>query len=278
MRRICEAFEHARVLVIGDAMVDRYSFGRVTRLSPEAPVPIFVEERRENRPGGAANVEAQLRALGAYATLAAGPQACVKHRYLVGSHQMFRVDDDCAPIAPDAHRLHHIVQQLHEFNAVILSDYAKGWVSGALAREVIGRSVQQGIPVLVDPKGTDWRKYLGCTVLCPNEAEWAANPVGVGEFDCVLHKRGAEGMRLLRRGEPPLHLPAHARHVFDVTGAGDTVIAVLAAALAAGAAIEDAAHLAALAAAHVVGEVGTSVCSREQLLALVGDSGKVGGA
>lgn len=252
-----------RILVIGDPMVDVYHYGHVDRLSPEAPVPVFVQDRQESRPGGAANVTENLQMLGVnWDSFFPTEQWTKKHRYMVGSHQLLRVDHDRKHIPPFTH-----YPDLEGVDCVVLSDYDKGWLTPQLCRTIISLANEADIPVVVDPKGSNWQKYRGCTVICPNTVE-ATHP-DVGLFETVLLKKGPKGLRLIVRGEKLKHFPATAKAVFDVTGAGDTVVAVVACALAAKAPLEDAAVLANLAAGHVVGQVGTATCSVERLIDLV---------
>lgn len=264
-------FSGVKILVVGDPMYDIYHFGKVDRISPEAPVPVFIEQTEETRDGGALNVLRQLTALGCDAIGAwedyegwGNSQAWTqKHRYMVGSHQVFRLDRDvCFP---------NQIPALRDFHAIVISDYAKGACTPELCQEAIA----SGLPVIVDPKGTDWEKYRGAAVICPNERE---NLDG-HYFHYVVHKLGAKGLRLVRTawfgGMVATHeYPAKARKVYDVTGAGDTVVAVIAAVIGANWSwvdkpIELACELANLAAGYVVGEVGTTVCPIEKLRELV---------
>ena len=256
-RRVLD-LSKAKVLVVGDAIDDVYHFGRVERICPEAPVPVFIPERTETRPGGALNVEAQINALGAYATCLYGGKKSRKTRFMSGAHLLLRSDEDDTRAATDA-----MVIRMREFladkgaffNAVVISDYAKGLITVDMAQAVICWARQHKIPVIVDPKGTNWGRYTGCSLICPNRQElqeWSDSP--------VLLKMGADGMKL--NGTV---IPAKAKKVYDVTGAGDTVVAVVAAAVAAGATILQAAEYAALAAGVAVGKVGTAVCTKEEL-------------
>jgi rfaE bifunctional protein kinase chain/domain len=275
-----EYFPQAKVLVIGDPMVDVYHFGRVTKLSQEAPVPVFVEDYAQRREGGAMNVIKNLRALGVQAE-GVFPRASwtEKHRFLVGHQQIFRVDND------SAHETLHLETETRELMAwcdvAILSDYGKGCLGEEFCQAFIGE-MQATKPVIVDPRGGNWEKYIGATVLCPNEHEWAEHisdrtrptrPI----FPYLLLKLGAAGMqlgegRVLKSSDVIWKSHTRARQVFDVTGAGDTVIAVFSAAAAAGVYSKggtnfvDAAELANMAAGVVVGKVGTATCSREELL------------
>jgi len=162
---------------------------------------------------------------------------------------------------------------------LVLSDYAKGWLSSGMCRTLLYAAEKNGIASVVDPKARDWERYRGATVICPSEKEYSPQQWAITgpRAHWIVEKRGARGMVVI----PPnltadiVEIPAHARHVFDVTGAGDTVTAVIGAALGAGARMVEAAHLAAYAAAYVVGEVGTSVCSLAQLRAQLGGSDHV---
>ncbi|WMC11030.1 bifunctional D-glycero-beta-D-manno-heptose-7-phosphate kinase/D-glycero-beta-D-manno-heptose 1-phosphate adenylyltransferase HldE [Oceanimonas pelagia] len=301
-------FDGARVLVVGDVMLDRYWSGPTGRISPEAPVPVVKVEHNEERPGGAANVALNAAALGAGAHLlgltgndeaanalqermqAVGVECdFVRHathptitklRVMSRNQQLLRLDfengfdaDDAAPLTERMHAA------LSGAGVVVLSDYAKG----ALARvqELIRAANQAGVPVLVDPKGTEFEKYRGATLLTPNMSEFEAvvgkvkdeqELVARGrelverfELQALLVTRSEHGMTLIRREEDELHLPARAHEVYDVTGAGDTVIATLATSLAAGLALEEACALANVAAGIVVGKLGTSTVSAIEL-------------
>jgi len=258
-------FIKAKVLVVGDAIDDLYYFGRVDRICPEAPVPVFVPENSEVRLGGALNVEAQINALGAYAACLYGGKRSRKSRYMSGNHLLLRVDEDDTREATEEMVIkmrQFLADKGAFFNAVVISDYAKGFVTPEMAQAVIGWARQHNIPTIVDPKGSDWGKYTGCTLICPNERErqlWS---------DQVLLKRGPAGLQLFDAqpyDQTGVIIPAKAKKVYDVTGAGDTVVAVVAAAMAAGATVLEAAQLAALAAGVVVGKVGTAVCTLAEL-------------
>lgn len=301
-------FDRARVLVVGDLMLDRYWHGDTSRISPEAPVPVVRVGPSEERPGGAANVALNLAALGARPHLlgltgrdeAADTlervltQAGVQCHFLrLGSHptitklrvlsrhqQLIRLDfeqgfqsGDAAPLALDYAEL------LADIDVVVLSDYGKGTL--AASRELIALARSQGKPVVVDPKGSDFERYRGATVITPNRKEFEEvvgrctseqSLVERGHalierelLDALLVTRSEEGMTLLRAGEQPLTLPTHAREVFDVTGAGDTVVAALAGALAAGQSWAQAVALANLAAGIVVGKLGTATATTAEL-------------
>lgn len=257
---VLDGFKAARVLVVGDPMFDVYHHGHVNRMSPEAPVPVFIEDREEIRAGGASNVANQLKALGVTVDTHFPRQPWTeKHRYMVGGHQLLRIDKDLKKCTIS-------VPSLAGVDAVVLSDYAKGCLTGELCAGIMKQARELDVPVIVDPKGEGWAKYRDCTVICPNEQEALNREIDV--FETVLFKRGSSGMTLLEKGKRT-HIQATAKQVFDVTGAGDTVVAVLAAAMAVGANLHDAAFLANLAAGHVVGIPGTATCSVEDLYRLV---------
>lgn len=309
----------ARVLVAGDVMLDRYWHGPAGRISPEAPVPVVRVTEIEDRPGGAANVALNIAGLGASAALvgvtggddaeailrerlgaagidclfqqAPGQPTITKLRIISRQQQLLRLDFeepfhdlDAAPFTAA------VTANLAGCGALILSDYQKGALRDCQA--LIQQARKAGVPVLVDPKGTDFSRYRGATLLTPNfsEFEAVAGPVGSEEelanrgrqlmeeleLQALLITRSEKGMTLLRRGHSALHLPARAREVFDVTGAGDTVISVLAAALAAGSPLEDAVALANIAAGIVVGKLGTAVVSAPELRRAVHQEGGVG--
>ncbi|HRI18317.1 MAG TPA: D-glycero-beta-D-manno-heptose-7-phosphate kinase [Burkholderiaceae bacterium] len=306
-----ERISRARVLVVGDAMLDRYWFGAVERISPEAPVPVVRVNREEERLGGAANVALNVKTLGAQATLmtvvgddepgrtlkkllerqgvaamlGSDPQlyTIVKLRVIGRSQQLIRIDFENQPDHEVlADMLAAYENALPEHDAVLFSDYGKGGLTH------IPRMIEQaralGKPVLIDPKGSDYSRYAGATVITPNRAE-LAQVVGPWASEDDLHERahrlrrglGLEGL-LLTRSEDGMSLfdevdgtPAHhrvaaqAREVFDVTGAGDTVIATLAAMLACGMTLREALPLANRAGGLVVGKFGTASVSAEEL-------------
>jgi D-beta-D-heptose 7-phosphate kinase/D-beta-D-heptose 1-phosphate adenosyltransferase len=184
-----------------------------------------------------------------------------KHRYLVNGQQLFRIDKD----------MHHFageVPDLTSIDAVVLSDYGKSWLGYVYCRALISEAKKRHIPVVVDPKKDGWAKFSGCTVICPNEVE-AKNPE-IGAFDVVLFKKGAQGL-LLKDHTWETKFPAVARQVYDVTGAGDTVVATVAAVLACGGNLHEAARLANIAAGAVVGKRGTATVTNDELLDLVGN-------
>lgn len=302
-------------LVIGDLMLDCYLWGRVERVSPEAPVPVVLLDQENQRPGGAANVAANLTGLGlscrvlgcvgndeagkqlanAVAQSGVGTELIVrlpnrptttKTRVVGGHQQMLRVDRESdAPFAADELRLLEaaVRQAMKDAPAiVVLSDYAKGVLHPGLCQLVIHLAKAAGIPVLVDPKGRDYAKYRGATALTPNRRETSDACGGISDIDALLAAadqlrqdlqlkflavtRSEEGITLLEQDQK-LHIATMARQVFDVSGAGDTVIATLAAGMVAGLSHYDALHLANLAAGVVVGKTGTVPINRDDLLA-----------
>lgn len=302
-------FSKARLLVVGDVMLDRYWFGDVSRISPEAPVPVVKVERSEERPGGAANVARNCAALGASvgllsvvgddeagrilrrqmadggiaASLLADPaiDTTVKLRVIGRQQQLLRIDFETSPSHEILQaKLAEFEQRLEGVDAVILSDYGKGGL--AHIGQMINMARAAGKKVLVDPKGDDYARYRGATVLTPNRSEFrqvagswrdeaelerkARQLRQELELDALLVTRSEEGMSLYQAAET-FHQPAQALEVFDVSGAGDTVIATLAAMIASGASWSDAIRLANLAGSIVVGKLGTATVSREELSA-----------
>jgi D-glycero-beta-D-manno-heptose-7-phosphate kinase len=302
-----DALTRRRVLVVGDAMLDRYWFGAVDRISPEAPVPVVRVSREEERLGGAANVAFNVKTLGAQATLLTvvgddeparklrqlleqkgvaallgkDPklQTIVKLRVIGRSQQLIRIDFENEP---DHEVLSTMLTDYERVvaghDAVLFSDYGKGGLTHIPRMIELARAA--GKPVLVDPKGSDYRRYAGATAVTPNRAE-LAQVIGAWSTEAQLHER-AQALReahgfealLLTRSEDGLSLfdaaghiqvPAQAREVFDVTGAGDTVIATLAAMLSAGLSMREAMPIANQAGGIVVGKVGTASVSYDEL-------------
>ncbi len=303
------SFDKARVLVVGDVMLDRYWFGDVSRISPEAPVPVLKVSKVEERPGGAANVARNIAELGAHCTLLSVVGAdeagdclqrlltvqgrvdallhrdesfstIVKLRAVARQQQLLRIDFETPPS-------HEVLQakladfrsKLPDCDVVLLSDYGKGGLTHIA--EMIRLARAAGKPVLVDPKGDEYERYRGATLLTPNRSEFrevAGNWKSEAELtekaqklrgglglDALLVTRSEEGMSLFRE-QGVLHEPTQAREVFDVSGAGDTVIATLAVMLASGADMVEAVRIANRAAGLVVAKLGTAVVSREEIL------------
>ena len=311
-------FSRARVAVLGDVMLDRYFWGDAERISPEAPVPVVHVTRRSRRLGGAANVAANLRALGLKAELVSvcgedregrelarmlarreigsggvvpsrGRTTTEKVRIIARSQQVlradFETDDPLAGAVCDA--VYHRVEALSETaDALVVSDYGKGVVVEERIAAAVALWRERGKPVLVDPHVPHFAWYRGATVITPNarEAHAAAgidyrkgnDPTALAfdvvermQLDALLVTRGEDGMSLYYRGasRPPVHIPTVAKQVFDVTGAGDTVIGVLAAGLATGVDLLDAVILSNQAAGEVIKEVGTSTLTAAELVA-----------
>ncbi|SPZ20733.1 Bifunctional protein hldE [Providencia rettgeri] len=301
-------YKQAGVLVVGDVMLDRYWHGPANRISPEAPVPVVKVTMVEERPGGAANVAMNIASLGANSRLVGltgiddAAKALTKNlnavqvrcdfvaipthptitklRVLSRNQQLIRLDFeegfenvDVAPV------LERIEQALPHIGALVLSDYAKGALTHV--EKMIALANKANVPVLIDPKGNNFERYRGATLLTPNMSEFEAivgpckNNQDVEEkgmkllqsleLKALLITRSEQGMSLIRRDEAPLHLPTQAQEVFDVTGAGDTVIGVLAASIASGRPLHEACALANAAAGVVVGKLGTSTVSPIEL-------------
>lgn len=301
-------FNHAKVLVLGDVMLDRYWFGAANRISPEAPVPVVKVQQNEERAGGAANVAMNIASLNvpikllgmtgqdeaaqALAKLLADQRidcdfvrldshpTITKLRIVSRHQQLLRLDfeENFHDVQSDEllSRLQHYIAG---YGALILSDYGKGTLSQV--QQMIQIARQANVPVLIDPKGTDFERYRGATLLTPNMSEFEA-VVGmchseqeivdkglalIKQFDltALLVTRSEKGMTLIRPQQEAFHLPTQAQEVFDVTGAGDTVISVLGTAIADGRNLEEACYLANVAAGIVVGKLGTSTVSTVEL-------------
>ncbi len=308
------AFEQRRILVVGDLMLDEYLRGRVERISPEAPVPVFRLEQADFRPGGAANAARNLAALGAKVALAGVVGAdeegrkliaaldalgidrravlidpkrptVRKSRVLAGGQQLLRIDREGTESLPEAlwkELLGRTKSVFDDSEAILLSDYGKGVAVPELCAELASRARKHVKPAVADPKGRDFSKYAGFTLLTPNRVE-ASLASGVDtadepglfaagacllaavEVEHVLVTCGAEGMVLFTRGEKPRRFPTRSRQVFDVSGAGDTAAAALTLALASGFPLSQAVEIANAAAGVVVGKIGTATVNREEL-------------
>ena len=315
MHELVNALAGQTVLIVGDIMLDEYIWGDMTRISPEAPVPIVQTRRRTYRPGGAANVAANIAALDGVPFLAGivgadaivkplqdaltqaqvpvstGMQTAVhrattvKTRIVAHNQQVLRLDNETATALEtdtEDQLIAWCTMQMPNARVCVLSDYAKGVVSPRVAQAVIAAAKLHNLPIVVDPKGRDFAKYQGATVVTPNLTEAALatghlaqeegpdkiaqHLLGVLAGSKLLITRGAEGMTLYAHDAPGVHFAAHARTVYDVSGAGDTVVALLALGLAAGAEIQDAIRLANLGAGIVVGRFGTATVNREDLI------------
>jgi D-beta-D-heptose 7-phosphate kinase/D-beta-D-heptose 1-phosphate adenosyltransferase len=314
--RIFDGLSGARVMCLGDVMLDHFIYGEVSRISPEAPVPVFRVVRDNLMLGGAGNVARNLSALSSASVFVAcvgddaagheiaallaaeahvepclhplpGRRTTEKSRFVAGVQQLLRADreeiDELDP-ATQAAILDTVVATIPDCGALALSDYGKGLLTPRVLAEVLALAEARGIPAIVDPKGRDYRRYRGAFLATPHRAELA---VAVGHAvngdadivaaakrlmqDCgirnLLVTRSQDGMTLVEEGGAVTHIAAQAREVFDVSGAGDTVVATLAAALAAGGGLIDAARLANLAGGIVVGKIGTATATAAEIRA-----------
>jgi len=308
--KLSERLAGAKVLVAGDVMLDRYWFGDVTRISPEAPVPVARIGRMEERAGGAANVARNIASLGGQATILsvvgddeaasalerlmtadgirtslkrdASISTTIKLRVIARQQQLIRLDFEDAPSHEIlSAKLEEYEKIVAEHDVVILSDYGKGGLTHVMAMIAFARAL--GKPVLIDPKGEDYSRYAGATLLTPNRSEFrqvAGSWRDEAEFtkkaeqlrselhlDALLVTLSEEGMTLFS-ADGALHQPTLAREVYDVSGAGDTVIGTIGLMLAAGLPLPQAMKLANAAAGIVVAKLGTAICRQEELFAL----------
>ncbi|HVY23290.1 MAG TPA: D-glycero-beta-D-manno-heptose-7-phosphate kinase [Steroidobacteraceae bacterium] len=317
---LLDEFHRAHVLVLGDVMLDRFVYGVVERISPEAPIPVMSVQNVSDMPGGAANVARNVAALGAQCTLIgvvgddgsaadlqqqlastpsiavqliadASRPTTVKTRYVAERQQMLRADRESSePVAAAvaAEVLVAFRQALPHVQVVVLSDYAKGLLTDDLTQQVITLARQSGKPVIVDPKTRLFSKYRGATVLTPNRHELqiacgaecitdmqvvngAHQILDAGICDAMVVTRSADGMSVIRKDTTTAHLHTAAREVFDVSGAGDTVLAVLSLGLAIGGELIDVARIANAAAGIVVGKPGTAVVSTGEIIASINE-------
>jgi len=308
-----------RVLVVGDLMLDEYLWGKADRISPEAPVQVVDVVREEVRLGGAGNVANNLVALGCSVTVCSviggddngtvlrhvfsGKGVDVsglfedpmrrtskKSRVVAAHQQIVRIDRETRePLRPEFERkvIDFVTARGGDFDIILVSDYLKGVLTGSVLAAITGTGKQRGIPVVIDPKGSDYGKYRGATLLTPNrkEAELASGItirddeslasaatllLRSGDLEALLITRSEEGMTLFRDSDPPVQIPTVAREVYDVTGAGDTVLAVLGFVLASGRDLEESARLANVAAGIAVGKLGTSTVSPREIISAVG--------
>ena len=309
-RRLIRRFKNKRVLVLGDLMLDKYIWGDVSRISPEAPVPVVAVRKDTSCLGGAGNVAHNLESLGARPILVGvvGDDAegrwikrhlpesrgvfldkkrptTVKTRIIAHHQQVVRVDfEKKSPIPePIQQRMVKVIRE-EEYDGLLISDYNKGIVNPSLMGRVLENARTQKIPVFVDPKVENFSLFSPITLITPNhvEAEKIVRhecrtdaQVERAGFEILslisslylILKRGEQGMTVFEKGKPPIHIPTIAKEVFDVTGAGDTVIATVTLALLSGATIREAAMISNAAAGIVVGKIGTATASPEELLA-----------
>ncbi len=305
-------FSACRVLVAGDVMLDSYWHGATDRISPEAPVPVVRVQQQESRIGGAGNVAVNAASLGTQTSLVGlvgddaaaaelgellnqhgirmhlhpvpGSRTITKLRVISRHQQIIRLDfEDHFPAVDPKSIATLFALAAQQTDVVILSDYAKGALRDVQGLITIAR--QFNVPVVVDPKGTDFARYQGATLITPNLTEFEAVAGHVTsdedlvcraealrshlELHALLITRSERGMTMVAQGASPLHLPAHAREVFDVTGAGDTVVALIGASLAAGLRLEEAVRLSNVAASIVVGKLGTACVAPSELQAVL---------
>jgi D-beta-D-heptose 7-phosphate kinase/D-beta-D-heptose 1-phosphate adenosyltransferase len=304
----------ARVLIVGDIMLDHFVHGGIERISPEAPVPVLLGSRKVSMLGGAGNVAANVHALGGVPDLVAllgqdeeaeeirricrrdgvsddglvpvaGRRSSIKTRFIANGQQVLRFDSETVGSPDDAGRdllFAAFDARLANADIVVLSDYGKGALTNGVAAKLIARARAAGRKILVDPKGDDYRIYSGATYVTPNRKELSAatkmpvdgdaaivaasrHLIETAALEGVIATRSEEGMSIVERGTE-IHIPTVARSVFDVSGAGDTVVASLSLALARGLPLIDAAHIANAAAGVVVAKVGTSQVSPQELI------------
>jgi len=314
--RLLRGFHSARVLVLGDVMLDRFVYGSVERISPEAPIPVVRVERFSNMPGGAANVARNIADLGARAILlgvigndAAGEDlrnqltsyptirahlitdasrpTTVKTRYVADGQQVMRADRESRAPLPEiiVRRLHEVfTQAVDDTDLVVFSDYAKGVLTDAVTRTTIQVARGRGKRIIVDPKSQDFAKYRGATVITPNQFELqqasgepcethvqavaaARRILDQAICEVMVVTRGKDGMSVIGPGVAAERLPTAARQVFDVSGAGDTVVAALSLGLVAGGHVGEAAALANVAAGIAVGKRGTATVTTGEIIA-----------
>jgi rfaE bifunctional protein kinase chain/domain len=316
--KIIRRFSGVRILVVGDIMLDRFIWGDVSRISPEAPVPVVVVEKETFLLGGAANVVNNIHSLGGKASLCGvvgddemgqkvlnglgemgiersgisiepGRQTTVKTRIIAHHQQLVRIDRETTrhPKVSTLRSLsEYLKRNIKSFDGVILSDYGKGLLTRGLVQDVIRKARQTGKFVMVDPKIKNFFFYRGATVVTPNTGEASSasrisitdeaslNRVGRNllkrlRCDALVITRGEDGMAIFEPHQKPFLVPTEAREVYDVTGAGDTVIGTMALALGAGASIRRATELANHAAGIVVGKVGTATVDQEELTSVM---------
>lgn len=323
LERLIADMENRDILVVGDIMLDRYVYGHVDRISPEAPIPVLSVTREDSMLGGAGNALANLAGLGVKARIlsiigddAAGAEirrhlqaigvsdadliidpdrpTIIKTRYVAGPQQLLRSDfESKAPfrLAVRQAVLKHLQAHIGSASCILISDYGKGLLTPDSLAAVIGFAKAQGIPVAVDPKGRDFSIYRGAALITPNRKE-LSDATGGGDLasdeditnaarriieSCgvraVLATRSRDGMTLLQKGQNPFHVRSPDIEVFDVSGAGDAVIAVMAAGLACGAGLEESAALANIAGGLVVQKTGTAPLRRQELLEAVHEPG-----
>lgn len=316
-----------RVLCIGDVMLDRFIYGAVDRISPEAPVPVLRYSREASMPGGAANVARNLASLGLKPVLIGacgdddagrelltrfgqdlsisvrlvtikGRPTTLKCRFVAGGHQLLRVDtENAAPISEDTENelIGLLSVEADGSAAILISDYAKGLLTGRLLQTIMKLASERSIPVIADPKGRDFGRYGAVDILKPNASELAAatdmrvttdeeaasalrSALETLPAKAIVVTRAARGISFIDQSRDVHHEAGRAREVFDVSGAGDTSLAALAAAIAGSGSLEDAVSMAIAASGIAVGKAGTATVSAEEVKAALADAGPVGRA
>ena len=308
------AADQLSVVCVGDVMLDRFVYGAVDRVSPEAPVPVLKQKRTTAMPGGAANVARNLASLGGHVSLigvlgddpaaaelqalvrqahgisasfvsAAGRPTTVKTRYVAGGQQLMRVDteDNTSIAGPAEAKVSDAVEAAaSDANVIILSDYAKGVLTGTVIKTAVQVGAKKGIPVIVDPKGRGFDRYGKVNIIKPNASELSAavnmptqtdsevaaalnEALNLSQANAIVVTRAAKGMSFIERGGSVVHLKGEARDVFDVSGAGDTSIASLSLGIAAGLSLEQSVKLAIAASGIAVGKFGTATVSADEI-------------
>jgi D-beta-D-heptose 7-phosphate kinase/D-beta-D-heptose 1-phosphate adenosyltransferase len=309
-RKIINGFKNKRILVLGDLMIDKYIWGDVSRISPEAPIPVVVAKNDTLCLGGAGNVSYNIQRLGAFPILTGVTgkdeegdwikktvpdnrgifvsktrPTTVKTRIIAHHQHVVRVDtEEKKPISPElSNKIYGFIQK-ENLDALIISDYNKGLLTEHLLKKVLSFAQQEKIPVFVDPKAEHFFSFSPVTMITPNhlEAERVVRHPCFSDKDVekagdtilskistkyLILKRGEQGLSVFERNKKALHVPTLAKEVYDVTGAGDTVIAVSSLALLAGASIQEAALLANISAGIVVGKLGTATLTSTELIA-----------
>ncbi len=306
-------FSNNKILIVGDVMLDKYYFGKVDRISPEAPVPIVNIQKEESRLGGASNVANNIASLGGHPLLCGvighdlfGKEierisrqknietfllktispTITKARIIGGKQQIVRVDyEDKSELDSETKKIlrDKICQILPSYDILVISDYGKGMISEDLCSFLIRLAHKHNKKVIIDPKGKNWKKYTGADIVTPNVKELsdivgytvpntdraiekaAREAISLNQLTALLVTRSDKGMSLIGP-IPPIHIPTHSEEVFDVSGAGDTVVATLSLCLAQGIKIDEAMRTANIAAGIVVKKVGTATLSIEELL------------
>ncbi len=314
LKLLLKKFKKSKILVIGDLILDQFIWGDVSRISPEAPVPVVHVQRESFMPGGAANVACSIRDLNGAAAITgtigndlwgrtlkkylkrksdvkgviadSGRDTTLKTRIVARHQQVVRVDrEHISPLSKKTAEkvISYVRKNVKSFKAIIIEDYGKGVISPYLIKAILSIAKKRKLIITVDPKEEHFSYYKGVTCITPNqfEAEKAAQMKIIDaksldaagkkllrklNLNAVLITRGEAGMALFVKGKKPVHIPTRAQEVFDVSGAGDTVIGAFTLALASGASFNEAAHISNYAAGVVVGKLGVGSCSQKELI------------